>query len=457
MPAVSLGASATDRKTAWTPEVRLVNYLPEQSPTNPYTGVDYVQRPGLAPFATVGAGPIRSVYRQAGTFGGDFLVASALVWYRVTSAGVATSLGAITGTDRTSTAATSSRAITVAGAVAYSTNGTTVAAVVMPDGRSVGSVAQLNGYFILPELGSARFYWIEPGQTNPDGLSFATTESSPGDIIKVERVGDELWFMKEEGMEVWQPTGDPDIPFQRIPGRNYDKGARARDAICRFDNSLAWVGNDGVVYRADSNPIRISTNSIEERIRKADRTSLSQWSYAVDGHLMLVISMNIGTWAFDASSEQWIEFESYNLPKWRAHVGDYGTDFVVAGDYTNNRLYRLDPERSNDNGDPLVRVLGGGIAVPGGGVMCDSLFIYVTTGTALSPIDRPSMQVRWSDNARIYGDPRNASLKVQGDYSEPVRLTRLGRMTYPGRLFEFIVTDDLVATISGAAYNVPLD
>lgn len=433
----------------------MVNYLAEASEANPYGGIDHIQRPGEVLFADLGALPVRGVFRQAGTFSGDFIVTQGTTQYRVTSGGSATSLGTITGTDRTITAATASRAITAANGLARSTTGAVLTTVAMPDGRLVSSVAQINGYFILTEQASARFYWIEPGQTDPDGLSFATTESSPGFNIKVERVGDELWFLKEEGVEVWVPTGDADLPFQRVPGRNYDKGARSKDAISRFDNSVAWVGNDGIVYRGDASPVRFSDNALEEQIRKSDASSLRSWSFAIDGHSLWCLTMDSGTYAYDASSQKWSEFRSYDRLGWRCHVGDAGDTFTVAGSDTDGKLYQLDPEASNDDGDPLVRILTGGLPVTGQPVRCDSLSVYVTTGTAEDPNLYPKMRVRWSDDLETYGDFEDVSIGRQGRYGAPVRINRLGVMRYPGRLFEFQITDDVVATIHAAVMNEP--
>lgn len=453
MPEIPLGLSAQKRKTTWAPEVRVVNLLAEQTVTNRFNGVDHIQRPALSLFTNVGTGPIRAVFRQAGTFNGDFLVVSGTTWYRVTQAATVTSIGTISGTDRSSIAATATRAITVANTQVRSTNGTTTNSVAMPDGRPAGSVAQLNGYFIISEENSARFYWIEPGQTNPDGLSFATTESTPGYIIKVERVGDELWFFKEEGIEVWVSTGDPDLPFQRVPGRNYDKGCRARDTVSRFDNSVAWVGNDGLVYRGDSTPVRFSDHALEEQIRKSDASSLRAWSFAEDGHTLYCLTTNLGTWAYDVSSQQWSEFRSYEQPFWRAHVGDAGETFTVAGDVALGRLYRLDSESSNDNGDPLERILTGGIGVVGQPERCNSLDLYVSTGTASDPNLYPKARISWSDDLETFGDWEDVSIGRQGKYGVPVRINRLGVMRFPGRLFEIRVTDDVVCTIHAAAYN----
>lgn len=430
-----------------------MNWLAEKTETNSLNGVDHIQRPGMALFSTLGSNPIQGVFRQAGTFNGDFLAAQGAELYRLNTLGVPTYIGNLAGTGRFIAAATATRAIFVSNGIADSCNGTTLTDVVMPDGRAVGSVAQLNGYFILPELDSARFYWIEPGQTNPDGLSFATTESSPGNILKVERVGDELWFLKQEGTEVWVPTGDADLPFQRVAGRNYDKGCRAKDSVCRFDNSVAWVTNDGLVCRGGASPERISDNTIEEQIRKSETTDIRAWSFSIDGHTLYCLTLTGGTFVFDAASQLWTEFKSYEYDYWRAYVGDAGDTFTVAGDSETGILYRLDAQRSNDNGQPLERILTGGVPVSGPPVRCESLELYVTTGTASDPNLYPKARISWSDDMETYGDWEDVSIGRQGHYGEPVRVNRLGVMRYPGRAFEIRITDDVVSTISGMFVN----
>lgn len=457
MPEIPLGTSSHNRSTVWDPNVRVVNYLIEQSSTNQIDGVNHIQRAGMPLFTTVGTGPIRGMFRQAGTFSGDFIAVSGEELYRFDeSTGDPTLIGEVEGSDLTTFAATSVRAILTGDGNAYSTDGSTITTVVMPDDRLVSSVAQLNGYFILTERNSARFYWIEPGQTDPDGLSYATTESTPGFNRRVVRVGDELWFMKEEGVEVWVPTGDADLPFERVPGRNYDKGCINGDTAVRFDNTLGWVGNDDIWYIGANVPTRISDNALEEQIRKSSEFDMRSWSFALDGHTLLCLTLTDATYVYDALSQQITEFRSYGHPIWRGHVGDTGARSVLTGDYLTGKIYRLDPEVYNDDGDPLERIQVGGITLPGGSQACDSLDLYVTTGTTPDPSLYPKVRIRWSDDMQTYNDWRDVSQGRQGRYGRRVRLTRLGRIYSPGRLFEFLISDNCVATISAAAYNVPL-
>lgn len=455
MPEIPLGTSSHKRRTTWNPEVRVVNMLVEQTATNQYDGVDHIQRPGMERFIELGPFPVQGIFRQAGTLDGDFLMAQGAELYRVEEATAnATYIGNFAGSGRFTAAATASRVVLVTDGEAYRTDGVTMVGVVMPDARPAGSVAQLNGYFVIPQENSARFYWIEPGQDDPDGLSFATTESSPGNILKVERVGDELWFFKEEGIEVWGPTGDADLPFQRTPGRNYDKGARSKDSICRFDNSVAWVGNDDIVYRGDNTPVRISTSTVEEQIRKS--SDYRAWSYAMDGHTVYCLTLTDGTWVYDVSSQQWSQYKSYGLPFWRAHVGDAGERLILCGDSQRGMVYFLNPELNTDDGEPMEREVMGGLPVPKGSVPCTSLCLYATAGTTPDPAEYPKVRISWSDDLETFGDWEDVSMGRQGQYGNVIRLNRLGMMSYPGRLWKFSATGDFVFTVHAATYNEPL-
>lgn len=458
MPNIALGNSSKRRRTTWMPDIRVINFLVEKDETNQFDGVSHIQRPGLVEFVDLGYQPVRGVFRQAGTLDGDFIAVAGPEAFRVKPDATFTSLADVSDTtDRVSIAATSSRVIIASGGLGVSTNGTDGGVpVVMPDAREIGSVAQLNGYFVLAQKDSARFYWIEPGQTNPDGLSFATTESTPGDIKVVVRVGDELWFLKEEGCEVWVPTGDADLPFQRVPGRNYDKGCRNGDTAVKYDNSLAWVGDDGIVYRADSSPVRISDHALEEQIRKSDPAELHAWAFAIDGHSLYCLTLPSGTYAYDAATQQWSEFRSYGRNTWLASIGDVGETFVLAGSEGSSKLYRLDAEVSTDDGTFMERILTGGVTVARGPERCDVVNLYIQTGTSQNPEAWPKGRLRWSDDLETWSDWETFPIGRTGQYGRPVEITRLGAMYYPGRMFELSFTDDCVVTVKAASYNEPV-
>ncbi len=104
---LTLGVGAYDRQYGQMPEIRLINRFFEQNPSNVVDGGALLSRPGSSFFGGFGAGPIRNMFAQEGTFGGSLFVVSAGQLYRRTKAGVTTLLtGSILGTGTPSMAGT---------------------------------------------------------------------------------------------------------------------------------------------------------------------------------------------------------------------------------------------------------------------------------------------------------------------------------------------------------------
>lgn len=462
MPGVPLGFTSFRRRGARTADVALVNMLVEKDPINQIDGYMRIQRPGLGLWATVGAGPIRGIFRHLGVVSSLYYVVSGTKLYSVTTSGAATYLGDIPGTDIVSIDGSATRLIVVSEGIAYSWNGSALSTIAIPDIDGVASTAScvvyINGYFILPVLNSQHFFWLAPGDTNPDALNFASAENSPDDIISAKRLQDEIWFFGSQTTEVFQLTGDADAPFQPIGGRLYEKGCANKDAIATLDNTLFFVGNDLIAYRCDTTPIRISDHSMEERLRAAGPDNLRAWAFQVDGHtLYCVRCANVGTFVFDVENQNWPRFKSYGQDYWRAHLGVQVTgDLVIAGDDSSGSLWQLDTARSNDNGDPLERELTGGVTVLGKPVKCRDVSLRVPTGWAdiTGTATNPKVQIKYSDDGgNLWSAWIELPLGYQGQYLTEVIARRLGLMRPPGRLFTVRMTDDAVFRISYMRMN----
>jgi hypothetical protein len=152
-----------------------------------------------------------------------------------------------------------------------------------PDDVQIVSLAVIAGYVLLVAAGGDRVYWIEPttdafgppDRPEIDPLNFLTAEQLPDEIIEVRVVGDEIWFVGVESTEVWYVTGAQGVPFDRIKGRAFSRGA-IEGTFVVIGNRKFIVGNDGVVYKLGGGLQRISTHAIEEAIRaqrKAERNA----------------------------------------------------------------------------------------------------------------------------------------------------------------------------------------
>jgi hypothetical protein len=142
---------------------------------------------------------------------------------------------------------------------------------------SVGYIASFiicvvaNGATIDGQVVNGRFYWIEPFETTIDPLNFATAESAPDPCWSVNVIGDQFWLPGSNRTEVWYPTGDELVPFLRVQARAFDRGTWEGTTV-QVKDTLVLVDRDAVVWGIPGGagtPVRLSNNSIEERIRQA--------------------------------------------------------------------------------------------------------------------------------------------------------------------------------------------
>lgn len=462
MPPVPLGMTTYRRRGARTAEVAMINVLLEKDPTNQIDGLVRFQRPALSSFANLGANPVRQVFRRRGVVGSLYYAVSGTSLYSITTDGVTANLGTIAGTDIPIMDGSASRLIVVSSGVAYSWDGSSLTTIVMPDidgvPSFVSSVIYIAGYFILTVADSQHFFWLAPGDTNPDPLNFASCENSPDNIVRVARLLDEPWFFGQQTTEVFQLTGDLNAPFQPIGGRLYEKGCINKDTVSTLDNTLFWVGNDMMAYRADVTPMRISDHSMEERLRVAGPDNLRAWAFQVDGHSIYCLRCgSLGSFIFDVEFQNWPRFKSYGQETWRAHVGcQVDGQTVVAGDDATGTLWLLDSDASNDNGDPLERVVTGGVPVIGRPVKNSSFGVRVAIGWApiTGAASDPLVQLRFSDDGgNIWSSWLEMPLGLQGQYLTEVVWRQLGLMQEPGRIFQLRMTDDAIFRISYARFN----
>lgn len=247
---------------------------------------------------------------------------------------------------------------------------------------SVRAVATINSYVIVVVNSqyngtSGRFYWINPGETWVDPLSFATTESNPDSVVSVRVVGDQLWFLGRDSIEVWAATGDADLPFAKINGFTMNYGS-VEGTDVNINNMLFFADTTGIVYNVSGGaPRRISNNSIEEKVRQFQQnlnyyTSVDlvykfrAWSYSADGHLFYILNLgDENTFVYDITSEQWTRWNNYESDILRQHAGckvfaslefPYGTtqlliksNPIIVGDIYSGTLWAIDPTYRYDD------------------------------------------------------------------------------------------------------------
>ncbi len=391
------------RSVAGEPDIKLVNRYYEQDPTNQESQVALLTRPALFYYIDLGTSPVRNTYSQPGVFGDALFAVAGNTVYKVTPAGVASTLGTLsTSTGYVSIAITETYAffadgaglkcytendyargtLTITGAIAaaetvvigtkhykfsgdvspyadgtastpwlvlvggsaadslqnlfdaigdtgsagisYSLalipnpdvqpssvtatvlkiraltpgtagnslattetlangawgastltggGGTSFTSVSVPNSRgviSVGVIISFTIVLIAPGNPSenGRFYWIWPGENTIQDLDFATAERSPDKAWNVVVLGDQFWLPGQNTIEVWQPTGDGDAPFERQQGRLFERGAW-EGTVVPIGEAMMLVDSTGNVWEVTDAPRIVSTPGITQRIREA--------------------------------------------------------------------------------------------------------------------------------------------------------------------------------------------
>lgn len=404
-------------------------------------------RPSLVASTSVGPGPIRGILCEPGVFSGATFAVSGGRLFRDAS-----DLGSIGGAGRVTMAATAAMLVLSDGTSLYNYNGSSLTTASFPDGAPVQWLGRIGGYFVAIRGGdSQRFYWSADGVTW-NALDFASAERKPDPLVGGLVIGDTLYLFGSATVEIFVQSDNADAIFVRLDQRSYPVGAWGRDTICLHDNTACWVTNEGLVVRDEDGPKRISTHSIEERIKSA--SSLDAWSFKWSGHAFYVLNIGgQGTFVCDSATSEWAEWGTYAETGWIAAVGCMSGTSVIVGSNSTGALYTLDDDVAEDATGVVQRIFAA-LAPVNKATPCHNLLIEASTGQVATLATAPEVEMRYSDDyGNTWGDWEAVSLGEQGEYRVQPVWVGLGLMDAPGRVFEFRLTDATPWRVSRVAIN----
>ena len=439
MPPIPLGLNAYRRQANFQPEVELVNLFMEEdkSGASPDKWAR-IMRPGLNTHAAMGSGAVRGLYVQQGFLNNDLFCVAGSILYRAGSV-----VGVIPGSDRVAWAASIGLLFVLGGQVIHYTDGSTISSVSLPDdaaGYPV-DIDSLNSY-VLISCSDGTIYWIVPGETTIDPLNFVTAESAPDGLVAGRRLESEVFFFGQSSVEPWQLTGDADAPFQKAIGRQYERGARDRDSVRRFDNSIIWVGENNNVYRAGPQPEVVADEGVSERIRKATGET-SACVFSVDRHEFYALRIpGQGTFLLDASTRQWCRWESAALVEWEPHVCAISSDDVYLGSAAVGQVWTMAADSAHDEDVAIEWLVTGNLPMLGRPQRNDSMAIGIGCE------DDCTVRVRWHDAREEFPDYYE-ELEARAPV-DMVNLYRMGSVEPPFRTYEISGNGGVRVRISGA-------
>lgn len=445
---------------------RCVNLYLERGPSGGKVPVALKGTPGLTTYAEVGNGPIRGMILLE-----DFvIVVSGVEVYRLAVNGDTLLLGEITGSQPVKMASNGEQVLILAGtgtSDGYIATTTDLTQITDEDFLGGSDVDFIDGYFVLSVPDSDEFYIsaLYDGFTY-DPLDFARAEGAPDNIVGLVVDHREIWFGGQETTEVWYNSGNADFPFERTSGTFLQRGLGARDSFVRLDNTLFWVGDDGIVYRAQGyNPARISTDAIEQQIASTiSAGDLIAFGYSLEGHAQYVLKKpDQWTFVYDAATGLWHERESARRNDYKVSTFVSAFDRLLVGDDGSGKIYFLDPSRFGredasfgSDVDTMVAIM----AAPPlwANAMIASLNALVVdfqhgVGLTTGQGSDPQVMLRYSkDGGHTWSNEKWRDLGKKGEYGRRARWNRFG--DFRQMVLELSISDPVRRTIMGAYAEV---
>lgn len=414
---------------------RTINLYPEQAEATARDEFMLIGTPGIVQWVNLGgsSGCRGALYQD-----GRIYAVIGTTLYSIIADGTATNVGTIGGDDRLSMACNGTQICIVspqAGSFIYSLGGGLQQITSAGFYPSQG-VVFLNQYFVHVQQSSQKFFLSALADgTRYNALDFASAEANPDQIRGHLADNGELWLFGETDTEVWTNTGAASFPFSRIAGAVLQKGIYSRDLCARMSNSVYWLGNDGVVYRATGyQPQRVSTHAIETQLNEIDKTGGYALTYTQEGHYFLVLTFPAAdqTFVFDAANGQWHERSSRYENRdryWRpaAIVEAFGRLYVF--DSFSGKVGYLDLDTYTEFGETIISTrISTVFSADAQPVRMSTLQVVMETGVGLVDGTDPQILMSYSDDGgRTYTNDREGSIGVIGAYRKRVKWQKLGR------------------------------
>lgn len=428
---------------------RLLNCYARSFPDNGVGPFIVAMSPGLTAVATLTDGsPVRAMYAQRGIVyavcGGQFWT-----WDGTT----ATARGAV---PDTAASVITGNGLEVAAAIGgdyYLWNGSALTTPASGAFSAVGSVAAIDGYVLLGEQNGER--WSVSGLQNAgvvDALDFASAEGAPDYIVRVHVDHSEVWLFGTRSTEIWANAGGADFPFVRLSGGKLDRGCLWPWSVASEDNSVFWVGNDRVVYRANGyQPQRISTQWVESVLMDvAQSVDVRAFTFTQDGaKVYALILPDRPALLFDIASGLWHERNTGLAGgRWIANAA-CACDAATYVGTTDGKICTFGGV--TDAGAIIMREgVSMPLAVKRQPVTLSMVQLHFRTGTASLTADA-NVMLQHSADGRTWGLERWRPLGRTGQFDRLVRWWGFGQARQ--HRVRFRITDPIEGALYGATYE----
>ena len=187
-------------------------------------------------------------------------------------------------------------------------------------------VEWLDGYFLVAARNGQFFHslLLLPDEDAADtALQFDQLDSAfaatdPDEIVGIRAFAKRVYVFGSKTIEQWYNAGTADFAFRKVTSFSSDVGCAARATIQANEAGLYFVGSNKIVYMAHSGGVtRLSTESVEYDLARADIAACRAFTYTEEGHLFYSLTVPLAipdedgdaikNWTLDLTTGLWHE------------------------------------------------------------------------------------------------------------------------------------------------------
>ena len=418
---------------------RLLNCTAETLPDGKGP-VTLKRMPGIDSDVTAG-----TANRGGHVFKGDLYVVSSASLFKITKAGVVTTVGSVPGSNRVSIANNGTDMCIVAEPNGYFSDGATVDQITDPLFTANGAIDVdfLDGYFTFTRPGTNILFNSDLNARTFSALNFTSIDGSPDNLLGHIVDHRELFLAGEDSCELWfnnaNPTGSP---FSRSPSGFIEIGCASGDTLAKIDNTIFWLADDNTVRRlVGNNPTIVSTPGISDLIKSQTISSAYGFSYTFEDKFYYVLTFSALSLEYDIAGGEWHERESRNRSLWTP-VDILKFNGLAVLDSVSGNIGKLNSATKTEFGDTqLVQWTYQPVYVEGKRVVHDrfELNMSVGRGTTSGQGSDPEIILKMSDDGSTFIEYQRRKLGKLGERTTRVFWTGLGS-SY-GRVYKCELSD----------------
>lgn len=453
LPVPIVGQAYADDTLSWAAQ-ESINYYPVLAEADGTRSVAMLKgTPGLTSFGTIGTGTVRGMIVMAGVL---YVVADTTL-YSVASDGTETSLGTIEGSGRVGIAENGipGQLVVVNGSKGwvYDKDTGAFAEITDADFPEADDCCFIGDYIVFVDQDTDQFFWSDlSNATSYDALNFDTPSTFTDGTLGVVNLQNELWVFGGSSVEIFALTGS-DATFERRTV--IERGLAATFAKAKLDNTVYWLGENGIVYRAEGySARRVSTGPIEQAIGDETLSEAFAFAYEEKGHAFFVLTFPSGkTWVYDVATQMWHRRKSFGLDRWRANAYAFAYGKHLVGDTSNGTVWEIDEDAYTEGSDPLIATRRTQYFHRDGNPFTVSeveVFFKGGVGIASGQGSNPLAMISYSRDGRLFTSPRHVSMGKSGEYTRRARIFQLGQFRN-SIMLEISVSDPVNRDIIGAS------